>query len=370
MHSDDDVPLPAAGHPAGGGWPVADASTGGDDAGPEAPPAPVHRLPALCLPDNAALVAAVQRLVDQKRELDRLVRDGRVAGIVPPAWRGQAPRALDMAAFVQSVLPFLQPAGRGDTASLRLPLAHVLGDSGRWGHAQVSEPRSLAWFLASDERAGVGNGDVAEAFVVAALGLAWMQEGRSRVEFLRSAGEASLAARTTMLAYPAAGQLSLHAVTVHGQPEVWCVLAGRRVQALLAPWLSVPLLVAYGVAAPQPWPSTLPAVAEVARALVAARQGRVAPEIDLGRVARRIAEQVGGEIWQPVSLLQLRTWAPRWGYFLATFVGLPSLLLVAAALALSGAMEVATVAASLGVAGGAIGALAAPWIYARRKHLR
>jgi len=43
--------------------------------------------------------------------------------------------------------------------------------------------------------------------------------------------------------------------------------------------------------------------------------------------------------------------------------------LVAAALALPGAVEAATVAASLGFAGGAIAALAAPWIYARRKFL-
>jgi len=48
---------------------------------------------------------------------------------------------------------------------------------------------------------------------------------------------------------------------------------------------------------------------------------------------------------------------------------LPSLLLVVAALALPGAIEAAAVAASLGFAGGAIGALAAPWVHARRKHL-
>jgi hypothetical protein len=71
----------------------------------------------------------------------------------------------------------------------------------------------------------------------------------------------------------------------------------------------------------------------------------------------------------PVSLLQVGTWAPRWRYFMATFIGLPSLLLVVAALALPGAIEAAAVAASLGFAGGAIGALAAPWVHARRKHL-
>ncbi|REN20792.1 hypothetical protein DSI41_03255, partial [Mycobacterium tuberculosis] len=61
--------------------------------------------------------------------------------------------------------------------------------------------------------------------------------------------------------------------------------------------------------------------------------------------------------------------SPRWRYFMATFIGLPSLLLVVAALALPGAIEAAAVAASLGFAGGAIGALAAPWVHARRKHL-
>ena len=44
-------------------------------------------------------------------------------------------------------------------------------------------------------------------------------------------------------------------------------------------------------------------------------------------------------------------------------------VLLIAALALPGRVEAAAVAAALGFAGGAIAALAAPWIYARRKFL-
>jgi len=107
----------------------------------------------------------------------------------------------------------------------------------------------------------------------------------------------------------------------------------------------------------------------VAELLATARQGRALPEVDLAKAVAKIAEDAASEAWQPVSLLQLNTWSPRWHFFLGTFVGLPSLLLVAAALALPGAVEAATVAASLGFAGGAIAALAVPWIHARRKHL-
>lgn len=330
---------------------------------------PVHRLPTIALPDNPALNGLVQRLVEQKDQLDLLARDPRVAGVLPPVWLGQGGRALDIGTFVQSVLPFLQPGERGETAAVRLPLRHVLGDSGRWTRADVAEPRSLAWFLASDERATSGDKDHAEAYLVGSLGLAWMHEGRTRPGFLRAMEGDTLAARVSMLGYPAASELALYPVTVHGQAQVWCVMGRRRLQPLLAPWITVPLLAAYGVTGPQPWPAGYPAVDAVEQALAKVRPGRALPEVDLVKIARTQAEAAAADTWQPVSLLQLRTWQPRWGFFLATFVALPSALLVTAALALPGAIEAASVAASLGFAAGAVGALAAPWIFAQRRHL-
>ncbi len=329
-----------------------------------------HHLPVVGLPDNAVLAAVVRRLVMQKEHFDQLARDPRLAGLLPMEWLGQGGRGLDIGAFVQAVLPFLPMAERGETTAARLPLAHVLGDSGRWSRDDVAEPRSLAWFLASDDRARHGAEEAAEAFLIGPLGLAWMHAGRSRAGFLRSMDCATLAARVTVLDYPAAEALTLYQVTVHGQSQVWCVHGRRQLRALAAPWLSVPLLTAYGVAAPQAWPSGYPPVEQVEQALADARPGRLLPEVDLARVAKKVAEMASGEDWLPVSLLQLRTWAPRWGCFLAAFVGLPTLLLLTAALTLPGVMEAATVAASLGLAAGAIGALAGPWIYARRKHLR
>jgi len=343
-----------------------DAGTGEDDAG-LAPPR--HRLPQIALPDNVVLKGAVRTLVEQKARLDRLATDGPLAGLLPPEWQGKGLRAIDLSSFVQGVLPFLQTGERGETAPARLPVRHVLGDDSRWGLQDVAEPKSLAWYLAADDRATAGSKDVAEAWLVGALGLAFMQEGRSRPGFLRAMDQDSLAARVTMLGYPAPGELALYSVTAHGLEQIWCVYGRRKVRPLVAPWLSVPLLTAYGVAAPAAWPARFPPVEAVAEAIAAARPGKLVPEVDLGKVVAKITEDAAAETWQPVSLLQLNTWSPRWTFFLGTFVGLPSLLLVAAALALPGAIEAATVAASLGFAGGAIAALAVPWIHARRKHL-
>ena len=356
---------------AGGvGLPAVETLLDDTGTGEVAPaPPPHYRLPTVALPDNVLLKAAVQKLVEQKAQFDALAGNPLLAGLLPAEWLGQGGRALDMVTFVQGVLPFLQPSARGETAAARLPLRHVLGDSGRWGLQDVAEPRSLAWFLASDERASPGTRDPAEAFLVGALGVAWMHEGRSRPGFLRAMGCDTLAARVTMLDYPAPGELALYQVTVQGQPQTWCVHGRRMMRPLQAAWLSVPLLAAYGVAAPVQWPGSYPPVEAVATALGSARLGRAQPEVDLTKVAARVAEAASGETWQPVSLLQLRSWVPRWRFFLATFVGLPAALLVTAALALPGAIEAAAVAALLGFIGGAIGALAAPWVFAKRKDL-
>ncbi|WP_164074952.1 hypothetical protein [Stenotrophomonas maltophilia] len=374
MHSDHAQRQPDAASdaaPGGVSLPSQDAlldDAGTGEAGVELAP-PRHRLPQIALPDNVVLKGAVQKLVEQKARLDRLATEGPLAGLLPPEWQGKGLRAIDLSSFVQGVLPFLQTGERGETAPARLPVRHVLGDDSRWGLQDVAEPKSLAWYLAADDRATAGSKDVAEAWLVGALGLAFMQEGRSRPGFLRAMDQDSLAARVTMLGYPAPGELALYSVTAHGLEQIWCVYGRRKVRPLVAPWLSVPLLTAYGVAAPAAWPARFPPVEAVAEAIAAARPGKLVPEVDLGKVVAKITEDAAAETWQPVSLLQLNTWSPRWTFFLGTFVGLPSLLLVAAALALPGAIEAATVAASLGFAGGAIAALAVPWIHARRKHL-
>jgi hypothetical protein len=328
-----------------------------------------YRLPMVSVPDNVLLKAAVQKLVEQKMQLDALARQGTLPGLIPAEWQGSGIRGVDLQGFVLSVVPFLQNAGKDETARARLPLKHVLGDAGRWDQHDVAEPKSLAFFLASDDRASAGVKDPAEAYLVGALGLAWAHEGRTRPGFLRAMGYDSMAARVHMLPYPAAGQLALYSVTAHGVTQIWCVMDRRKVRPLLAPWISVPLLTAYGVSAPQTWPTSFPAVDEVAAMLATARTGKGPVEADLTKVAAKVAQDASAETWMPVSLLQVGTWSPRWRYFMAVFIGLPSLLLVVAALALPGAIEAAAVAASLGFAAGAIGALAAPWVHARRKHL-
>lgn len=364
-----DPPTDGAAVDPGIGLPSVDAllDDGAADASVDTGP---HLLPLIALAEKPALASAVRRLVQQKERLDALAGDALLRPLLPPDWLGSNSRSIDMTAFLHAVLPFLQSSVRGESAAARLPLPQVLGDSARWGHNDVEEPRSLAWFLASDERAKPSAKDPAEAFVVGALGLAWMHSGRSRVPFLRAMGVESVAARCTMLDFPPADSLALYSVVAQGQARLWCVQGRRGLRELTVPGLSVPLLNAYGVAAPQPWPGNYPAVEEVAHALAAARQGRLHPEVELTKVAAKVAQDASGEAWQPVSLLQLRTWQPRWGFFLSTFVALPSLLLLAAALVLPRAVEAATVAASLGFAAGAVGALAAPWVHARRKHLR
>jgi hypothetical protein len=100
-----------------------------------------------------------------------------------------------------------------------------------------------------------------------------------------------------------------------------------------------------------------------------AAAGKSVPEVDLVKLVDKIGRSRASEAWVGASLMQLHTWVPRWRFFLASFIGLPAVLLLLAALALPGSIEAAAVAAALGFAGGAIAALAAPWIYAQRKHL-
>ncbi|WP_282271787.1 hypothetical protein [Stenotrophomonas sp. PS02298] len=143
----------------------------------------------------------------------------------------------------------------------------------------------------------------------------------------------------------------------------------RRLRALPVPALSLPLLTAYGVAAPEAWPSNWPAPADVGAELALARMGKGTAEVDLVKLVDKIRRDQANDAWTGASLMQLHTWVPRWRFFLTSFIGLPAGLLLLAALALPGRVEAAAVAAALGFAGGAIAALAAPWIYARRKHL-
>ncbi len=342
----------------------------GSEADAPSPGSTLYRLPLISVPDNVLLKAAVQKLVEQKAQLDRLARNPALSGLLPSEWQGAGNRGVDLQAFMLSVLPYLHNTATADTQPARLPLKHVIGDSGRWEHADVAEPKSLAFFLASDDRASAGARDPAGAYLVAALGLAWAHEGRTRPGFLRQMGYDSMAARVHVLPYPEPGELALYSVVAHGTAQVWCVLGRRKLRPLLAPWLSVPLLTAYGVPAPTLWPASYPPVEEVAQMLATVRQGKGPVEVDLVKTAAKVAEDASGETWMPVSLLQVGTWVPRWRYFMATFIGLPSAILVIAALALPNAIEAAAVAASLGLAAGAIGALAAPWVHARKKHLR
>lgn len=329
---------------------------------------PRYRLPLAAIPDNAMLQSAAARLVEQKEKIDALVRDGGLAGLLPGEW-SVGSRGIDLKAFVLSVVPFVPNVAKAEAAAARVPLKYLLGDSWRWTAAEVESPRALAAYLASDERGSVGNADHAEVYLLAPLGVCWAHEGKSRAGFLRGMGIESMAARVTALPYPPASQLALYAVAADGVAQVWCVHEGRKLRPLAAPWLTVPLLTAYGVAAPQAWPARWPPVAEVAAEIALARAGKGAPEVDLAKVAAKVARDTSSEAWVGTNLLQMHTWVPRWRFFLTSFIGLPAALLIIAALALPVDVEAAAVAAALGFAGGAIAALAAPWIYARRKHL-
>ncbi len=345
-----------------------------DDLMEEAPPQaePVetpsrYRLPQAAMPPDIKLQAAVARLVAQKERIDQLVREGLLDGLLPADWSTSPGN--ELRAFVAAVVPFASDSVRGETVAARVPLKYLLGQSLRWGKADVAEPNSLAAYLASDERASTDATDAAEVMLLGPLGLGWVQVGRNRVGFLRAMGVDSMAARVTALPYPAPGQLSLYQVQVGGRAQVWCVQDNRKLRALSAPSLTVPLLTAYGVAAPQPWPSSWPAPVEVEAELVGAKPGKAVVQVDLVRLVDKVRRSQAGEAWTSASLMQLHTWVPRWGFFVASFIGLPVALLAIAALALPGRIEAAVVAAALGFAGGAIAALAAPWVYIRRKYL-
>lgn len=354
--------------PAGTSLPSVEALLDESPIDDEAPlTAPPSRLPLAAAPPNIMLQAAVTRLVEQKEQIDQLARSGLLVGLLPPEWA--AAPGNELRAFVATVVPFASDAVRGDTVAARVPLKFLLGHSQRWSRQDVAEPRSLAAFLGSDERAAAGGTDLAEVMLLSPLGLGWAHVGRGRVGFLRAMGLESLAARVTALPYPAAEQLGLYQVNCDGTVQVWCVLDKRRLRALPVPALTVPLLTAYGVEAPQAWPSNWPDPAEVGVELASARAGKSVAEVDLVKLVDKIGRSRAGEAWSGASLMQLHTWVPRWRFFLTSFIGLPAALLLIAALALPGRIEAAAVAAALGFAGGAIAALAAPWIYAQRKHL-
>lgn len=324
------------------------------------------RLPAVTIPDNLRLQTAVARLVVQKQRIDTIVREGQLDGLWPVSWLGLDGRSIDLSAFVQSVLPFIPENGQGQVAAGRVNLKYTLGDDSRWGRSQVARPRALAERLGADERAITGKPDLAEVSLISPLGLCVPTQGKSRVGFLRQMGAASMAARVTALAYPSPSQLALYAVAPGGHSQVWCVLGQRQLRRLEAHWLSVPLLNGYGVAEPKPWPESWPPVEAVAQALAECR-GKGVPEVDLAALSQRLTREALGMRWVSTNLLQMRNWVPRWRFFLSSFIGLPVLFLVLAMLALPRAIEAAAVAAILGFAGGAVAALAVPWVIARQR---
>lgn len=324
------------------------------------------RLPAATAPDNLRLQSAVARLVVQKQRIDAIVREGQLDGLWPVSWLGLDGRSIDLSAFVQSVLPFISEASTTNPASARVNLKYTLGDDTRWNSDRIERPRALAARLAADDRGISGNRDVAEVTVILPLGLCVPLKGKSRVGFLRRMGAPSMAALVNAVNYPPASQLALYHVAPGGQAQVWCVLGNRHVRRLEAHWLSVPLLNGYGVAEPKPWPENWPPVDSVALALAEFR-GKGVPEVDLVALSQRLTRDAMGQRWVSTNLLQLRTWLPRWRYFLACFIGLPMVMLVIAMLALPRATEAAAVSAILGFAGGAIAALAVPWILARQR---
>ena len=320
------------------------------------------------MPDNLRLQTAVARLVVQKQRIDAIVREGQLDGLWPLSWLALDGRSIDLTAFVHSVLPFIPETspGQSQTAAGRVNLKFTLGDDSRWGRQQVARPRALAARLGADERAQADKPDMAEVSLISPLGLCVPTQGKSRVGFLRQMGAASMAARVTALAYPSPSQLALYAVAPGGQAQVWCVLGQRQLRRLEAHWLSVPLLNGYGVPEPKPWPENWPPVEAVAQALAECR-GKGVPEVDLLGLSHRLTRQAQGMRWVSTNLLQMRNWLPRWRFFLSSFIGLPLLLLVVAMLALPRAIEAAAVAAILGFAGGAVAALAVPWVVARQR---
>ena len=333
-------------------------------AAPEAAPMgeQFHRLPGIALPANVLLQSAAMRLVEQKDQIDALAQQGLLAPLLPAQWMGSH-GGVDLRAFVASVVPFIPAAGRGEVAAARVPLKFLLGESRRWGVEDVTEPRSLAAYLASDERATPGAKDGAEVMMIAPLGLCWAHEGRTRVSFLRRMGGTSVAARVTALEYPAPAQLMVFQGTGDYATTALCVLDGRKVRPLVAPWLTVPLLAAYGVGALQEWPANWPTLERVNAELLRT------PEVDLAKLVEKVRREQADESWSDASLMQLNTWLPRWKFFLTTFIAMPVGMLLLGALALPRAVEVSAVAGALGFAAGAIAALAVPWIHARRKHL-
>jgi hypothetical protein len=298
-----------------------------------------------------ALRAAACTLVRRKQLLDDLCEGVLEQWLVPDSLAANRGTALDSFSFLSIVLPFWDLTPYQHEFPARIPVDLTLGDSSGWKMHQVdpSERARLYASLRSDDRAFRDEKDVATAIWIRPLGLFVMDEGKSRVRFLRSMGETAMPAAVTPVDYPAAERLTMHVIQVAGRELAWLVLDNQHLVELRCPAISMPLLRAYGVCTSHQWPSSWPApmavLGDMDQASVHATRPR---QIDLLALQQRQMEEAkiyrvslakvsGSRLRLPPALTALGTWmgmstglilwadTPFWtGFAVATVAALAS----------------------------------------------
>lgn len=259
--------------------------------------------------------------------------------------------------FLRAALPFLETAGTDADVPMFVPIAQLVGESWRWSAESVpaaDRAARVAFFLHPD-RADESKPHPAEYFSWPDIGLYAAFEGKNRVALLRSAGVVEVPASVSMHPYPSPARIRLYNIAAGDAQDTVAVLDGRWVARPPLLRLGLPVLSAYGVPPPKPWPKSFPN----ARDVVSASPSALGTRIDLHPLQRAAK---AAEAPVPVSLLDVPGLRPQMAEIGKAAVGTVACMLASGAI---GGCAYYVAAACFGALIGAAFAMVLPWFRAR-----
>lgn len=216
---------------------------------------------------------AVQSIVFNKYLIDRAVSDHGTSMLARDLHDGAYGPHVPMS-FISYVLPFHRACARTDDGSpsyqfASVPTANTLGCSWRWRRKSLDKKAIEKCRDHLSDFGAMVNGKVDDATYawVKPLGLFVPSEGKNRVDFLREVGVESIPARVYERTYPEPSRITIYSIQVSAFSATWAVLDGRWVENIPNPSWTLPLMKAYGVKGPVPWPSGFPEPEQIQLAL-------------------------------------------------------------------------------------------------------
>lgn len=207
---------------------------------------------------------AVQSIVYNKYLIDRAVADHGASMLARDLHDGAYGPHVPMS-FVSCVLPFYRACERTDDGSptyqfASVPTANTLGCSWRWRRKSLDDKEAEKCREHLSDFVAMVSGKVDDATYawVKPLGLFVPGEGKNRVDFFREEGVESIPARVYERTYPEPTRITIYRIQVSAFSATWAVLDGRWVENIPNPSWTLPLMKAYGVRGPVPWPSEFP----------------------------------------------------------------------------------------------------------------